>query len=259
MVGFRYLGLACLAAVGATAADAQEVVDDLPVAGEPIQQQLRQLNVTAQAAFPNSEFGVKLVNGERLNAALSIVNNEEFDIALSLVAGQLFSLESDENVRNLSMARYETAIPAGKAQTVSYPMQTEMHPTDLRLLISALVTSADGQVATLPAYSGVVSVVEPETSIFDPQILFLYVFLGSLFAGTLYLFYTVWVVPYLPQKERKRGAANAKAADKAEPASPVADATASGSALKSEWIPAHHIARPEARKVKGSVKRNRSK
>lgn len=75
----------------------------------------------------------------------------------------------------------------------------------------------------------------------------------------VYFFYTVWIAPYFPQK-RKSGKSSEKpsgAAKKAE-ASPVEDAgsptVSSATTYNAEWIPAHHINRPEARKVKGTAR-----
>ncbi|KAI5279194.1 hypothetical protein KEM54_004289 [Ascosphaera aggregata] len=216
--------------------------------------------------FPNSEFGVKLVNGEVLNAGISITNYESEPISINLVAGQLFALETGEPLRNLTLAKYQTEIAAGNKQIIAYPIRTEMHPADLRLTLTAFISKADADagpaghaVYTVPAFNGLVSVVEPETSIFDPQILFLYFFLGSLFCGTLYFFYTVWVAPYLPAKQRKPASAKPRPAEKAESVNTTGSDIAAGrAAYNTEWIPAHHIARPEARKVKGTARKIRS-
>lgn len=89
--------------------------------------------------------------------------------------------------------------------------------------------------------------------------IFLYFFLLACFVGVVYFFYTVWVAPYFPQK-RKGG----KFTEKKTPAkreiveeSP-SPAVASATAYNADWIPAHHINRPEARKVKGSKSKARA-
>lgn len=71
------------------------------------------------------------------------------------------------------------------------------------------------------------------------------------FGGVLYSSYTMWIAPYFPQK-RKGGAEKVKKA-KPEPAEQTADGdSTSGKTFDTEWIPAHHLNRPEARKVKGT-------
>jgi hypothetical protein len=72
-------------------------------------------------------------------------------------------------VRNLTATRYNAEIPAGEKETVSYDFATEMHPQDIRLSIAAILADHEGNFFTVSAYNGTVSVVEPETSIFDPQ------------------------------------------------------------------------------------------
>ncbi|KAI5307211.1 hypothetical protein KEM56_002775 [Ascosphaera pollenicola] len=265
MVNFKFFSLAYLAANAFFVAAQEAPAASAAPADEQAAPEQHNLNITAHAIFPDSEFGVKIVNGKLLNAGISIANYESEPISVNLVAGQLSDLESGEPVRNLTMAKYQTQIPAGEEQIISYPIQMDMHPADLALSLTAFVTTEGNAIFTLPAFNGVVSVVEPETSIFDLQILFLYFFLGSLFVGTIYFFYTVWVVPYLSAKQRKPAAsktktAGVKDAEKTESAASSSSGSdvASGASYNTEWIPAHHIARPEARKVKGSARKTRS-
>lgn len=72
-------------------------------------------------------------------------------------------------VRNLTATRYAIEIPAGQKESISYSFATEMHPQDLRLNLAAILTDSEGKFFTVQAFNGTVSVVEPETSIFDPQ------------------------------------------------------------------------------------------
>ncbi|BDD55218.1 hypothetical protein MPDQ_005786 [Monascus purpureus] len=219
-----------------------------------------QLAVTAQATFPAASeiFGVKLVNGHPTEAVITFTNNEPAPVTVNFVGGSLWSLEEKSSiVRNLTTTRYGVEIPAGEKQSLSYSFATEMHPQDLRLNLVSLIFDGDGAIFSLPAFNGTVSVVEPETSIFDPQILFLYFFLLTCLAGVVYFFYTVWIAPYLPQKRRGgKGDFSKKASEKKDSTSQSVDGTnptaASTTVYNAEWIPAHHINRPEPRKVKGA-------
>ncbi|KAL4980078.1 hypothetical protein BDW66DRAFT_125575 [Aspergillus desertorum] len=214
------------------------------------------LAVAAQAAFPAASeiFGVKLVNGHPTQALVTFTNNEESAVTVNFIGGTLSTLgEESKLVRNLTATRYSVEIPAGEQESLSYSFATEMHPQDLRLSLASVISDVEGRFFTVYAYNGTVSVVEPETSIFDPQIIFLYFFLLSCFGGVVYFFYTVWIAPYFPQKRKsaKQETSRKNVTKKAE-ASVDSPAVSSATTYNAEWIPAHHINRPEARKVKGA-------
>lgn len=60
-------------------------------------------------------------------------------------------------------------IPAGQQKSISYSFVTELLPQDLKLNLGAVVTDAAGTAFTLQAFNETVSIVEPDTSLFDPQ------------------------------------------------------------------------------------------
>lgn len=90
--------------------------------------------------------------------------------------------------------------------------------------------------------------------------LFLYFFLLACATGTVYFFYTVWVAPYFPQKRKsgksgeKRAPGSAKREAPSVEETPTPAAVSSATAYNADWIPSHHLARPETRKVKGTGK-----
>ncbi|KKK23662.1 hypothetical protein P175DRAFT_0497990 [Aspergillus ochraceoroseus IBT 24754] len=257
MARFAFLSLALLsvqALIGSSlAADTADKVDE--------SFEVPKLAVTAHAEFPASEiFGVKLVNGHPTQALVTFVNNEESAVTVNFIGGTLSTLDEEQSqlVRNLTATRYSVEIPAGEKESLSYSFATEMHPQDLRLSLATVISDEEGRFFTVYAYNGTVSVVEPETSIFDPQIIFLYFFLLACFTGVVYFFYTVWIAPYFPQKRKSGKPAEfskkaSSAAKKPEPAV-ESPAVSSATTYNAEWIPAHHIQRPEARKVKGTTR-----
>ena len=91
-------------------------------------------------------------------------------------------IESSVIVRNITSTRYNVQIPAGGENSITYSFATELHPQDLRLNLVAVLSNEAGGVYSLSAYNETVSVVEPETGIFDPQ---LYVRLRN-FHGTMF-------------------------------------------------------------------------
>lgn len=128
--------------------------------------------MSAQASFPDAEiFGVKLVNGHPTRALVSITNGESSPVTVNFIGGTLSTLEEEQStvIRNLTTTRYGVEVPAGQREELSYSFVNEMHPQDLRLALASVVSDAEGNFFTVNAHNGTVSVVEPETSIFDPH------------------------------------------------------------------------------------------
>ena len=77
----------------------------------------------------------------------------------------------------------------------------------------------------------------------------------------MYFSYTVWIAPYFPQKRKSgKGGETSKKSSGAPKTDSAADANAavsSATTYNAEWIPAHHITRPEAKKVKGRSTKTR--
>lgn len=132
------------------------------------------LAVSVSASFPSAElFGIKLVNGKPTQAVISFVNEEPEPVVVKFVGGVLWTTALDSQssrvVRNLTATRYNVEIPAGEKQSLPYNFVTELHPQDLRLEVAAIMTDSVGNDFALQAFNETVSIVEPDTSIFDPQ------------------------------------------------------------------------------------------
>lgn len=128
--------------------------------------------MSAQASFPDAEiFGVKLVNGHPTRALISITNDESSPVTVNFIGGTLSTLDEEQStvIRNLTTTRYGVEVPAGQKEELSYSFVNEMHPQDLRLALASIVSDSEGNFFTVNAHNGTVSVVEPETSIFDPH------------------------------------------------------------------------------------------
>ncbi|KAK5119103.1 hypothetical protein LTR62_000314 [Meristemomyces frigidus] len=224
--------------------------------------------VDVKTTFPESEiFGVKLVNGRATKAALSITNHETTPITVLIVGGSLTTPidtpgapDPPTILRNLTAQKYGLQVPAGSSESLTYAFATEMHPQDLRLSISAVLQNEAGSIYTMMAYNETVSVVEAPLSWFDPQIIFLYLFLLAAFGGLCYFIYTTWITTLFPQKKRggkggeraKRSSGGSKPVDPAEQVSVVgADgpAVTKSSGYDESWIPAAHLNRPAAKRV----------
>ena len=87
--------------------------------------------------------------------------------------------------------------------------------------------------------------------------MFLYFFLLACAVGVGYFFYAIWIVPYFPQSKRKAAAGPKKTPRKADAGVVTSDnespaVTTGAKVYNEDWIPNHHIQRPEARRVKSS-------
>ncbi len=132
------------------------------------------LAVKVSTSFPSSEiFGIKLINGHPTQALLSISNEEPEPITVVFIGGNLWAPEVSGQgptiIRNLTTTRYNVEIPGGEKDSISYSFATELQPQDLKLNLAAVVTDKAGTAYTLQAFNETVSVVEQDTSIFDPQ------------------------------------------------------------------------------------------
>jgi len=130
--------------------------------------------VIVSASFPAAEiFGIKLVNGKPTEAVLSFTNNEPEPVVVAFVGGSLwtpdFDPEGSRIVRNLTTVQYGVQIASGEKETVPFNFVTDMHPQELRLNLVAVVGDQENMFYTFQAFNGTVNIVEPNTSIFDPQ------------------------------------------------------------------------------------------
>jgi hypothetical protein len=122
-------------------------------------------------------FGVKLINGRATRASLDFINKESEPVQLAVIGGALVTLDplpegAHPNagiIRNLTSTRYSVSIPSGGTHNVPYTFTTDMNPQDLRLQIMAIVQGEKGAIYQIQAFNETVSVVDPPTSIFDPQ------------------------------------------------------------------------------------------
>ena len=96
--------------------------------------------------------------------------------------------------------------------------------------------------------------------------IFLYFVLLAAFLGTIYFIYSTWITTLFPQKRRggkggeraKKSSGGSKTVDPTDQVSVIgADGPAMTSGAKAydeSWIPAHHINKPQAQRVKSGTK-----
>ncbi|KAI0112705.1 hypothetical protein F4776DRAFT_640643 [Hypoxylon sp. NC0597] len=269
MVAFRYSVLAALAlrVVSVFAAEGDSpLADD---AGSPPEVELK---ADVVATFPEADdiFGVKLVNGRPTKAVIDVTNNEDEPILVAFIGGQLLNPRDvgpkDDPaaavVRNLTTVRYEATIPAGEKQSLPYSFVLDMQPREVRLQLVAVITNSANQIFQVGVYDQTVNIVEAPTSIFDPQIIFLYIVLTATFAGTCYFVYKTWIEALFPQTKRsvKPGKkTRAPTAEKEPLSGGEGSGTGTDKGYDESWIPSDHLNRPAARRVKSGASKSKSK
>ncbi|EFQ28122.1 signal sequence receptor alpha chain [Colletotrichum graminicola M1.001] len=223
------------------------------------------LKADIETTFPDADiFGVKIVNGHPTKAIIEFTNNEDAPIQVAMVGGTLSTtdelaedaLPTANIIRNLTAARYDLTIEAGDKKAVPYSFALDANPQDVLLQLIAVVSNAKGDVFQVQAYNSTASIVEPPTSIFDPQIIFLYLFLSGAFAGTLYFVYKTWIEALFPQAKKAKSSKKARTVSVTVPladSDATAEATSTGKGYDESWIPDHHINRPVAKRVKSGA------
>ncbi|KJR82868.1 signal sequence receptor alpha chain [Sporothrix schenckii 1099-18] len=199
-------------------------------------------------------------------------------------------------VVNLTTVSFEgskdAVLQPGEKRGYPYNFVLDLQPRELRLDLMAIVTNAKGQLFQVIAHSDTATIVDPPINIFDPQMcvipwrssvvfslslslslfpanvcsIFLYVFLTGVFGATLYFVYKTWIEALFPQAKRSSGGRKArKVAAAAEAASADAlsgnESTGAGTGAEdfdASWIPAHHINRPVAKRVKSGASKKKA-
>lgn len=243
------LPLLALSLLGRVAADLAD--SDLPppqpaaAADEP---EVGDLQAKVRVTFPDNDspLGITIVNGRVARVNIEVANLEPDVITVQAVGGQLRKLDRSTILRNLTAAKVATEIQPSGTVNVPFSFVPNMHAQDVVFELGLVFGLKDGRAAQYTAYNGTISVAEPPTSLLDPQIMFLYLFILGVVSGGGYLAYQTWVVPMLPKPKRVRPT----------PVAPVEAKTTSAEVPKGgfdeSWIPEHHLKRPVAQKVRSS-------
>lgn len=273
MVFPRFLTIAAIAScITCTIVGAEVVLDQSQT---PLV--VSSISVSVATSFSSEFFGVQIFNGLKSVALLDFVNNEEDYMTVKMVKGSLSSIPKDPKVttarthifRNLTAARYDIAIAAGKNQSIPFTFTTDLLPQDFHLSLVATILNHEGKEYQVPAYNGTVSVVDPPTSILDPKVLFLNLFFTTISGFILYWVYKHWIEHLIPLPKRgSKGMDRTKRFTLAPKASVIPDKILSTinnvkSAVPGEtpvyksydesWIPDHHIKKPTPKRSKNGL------
>jgi hypothetical protein len=153
----------------------------------------RDYNIKSHVTFPDNA-PQKLVNGVPTRMHVHVLNNEEGPVIVEFIGASLYDPATQKIVKNFTSAKVAKTLEG--EQSVGRPRDRERgcfcayiqrlmgerqleHPygivTDLKeqdgeLVVGVVMSVGDeGEVITIQAYNGTVSIVEEELGVFDPQ------------------------------------------------------------------------------------------
>jgi len=195
--------------------------------------------ILVTATFPEDNLFGHVVNGEKNKISLTVENKSERNVTLMSIAGSFHHADTNAVIKNVTAMQYSIQLLEGKKLQVPYTFHSEFKPGDIRLNIW-LEHIADGEKYRVTAYDSIVTIVEPEVSIFDFKLVSTYLIVAAFFGGLTYLAY----LSFVPQTKKKTRKSAVSA-----PVGPVT-ATAAGG-YQEEWIPDHHLKKTKSGKNSG--------
>ncbi|PPQ70049.1 hypothetical protein CVT26_013373 [Gymnopilus dilepis] len=202
--------------------------------------------VIATAAFPETNAFNHVVNGEKNALTVTVENKSGQNVTLLSIAGALLHPDTNVIIKNLTSLKYGVPLFENVQMQIPYQFYSQFKPGDHRLSIWLEHKTDDGSVFKVEAYDSIVTVVDPELSIFDFKLLSTYAMVAGILGGLAYLAYNTFV----PQTKKVRG----KKASTASVSAPVGTVTATGSGgYQEEWIPEHHLRKTKSSKKQGAV------
>ncbi|KAA1136366.1 hypothetical protein PGTUg99_028195 [Puccinia graminis f. sp. tritici] len=131
-----------------------------------------------------------------------------------------------------------TLPPKIEPYIIPYMFSAEEREGNIGLRIWVEWSGPKGKKHQSIAYDSTVTIQEPPTRWFDPQLILLYIILASTFGGIGYMVYSSYVVPVKPARSLK---SKRSAEGSLQSSSKVS--TPTGGAYEEEWIPAGHSVR----------------
>lgn len=187
--------------------------------------------IEVTASFPESNPFGHVVNGEKNLINLVIENKSDLNVTLLNIAGAIRHASTEALIKNTTATPYRLRLLSGVKLEVGYSFYSEFKPGDVRLNLW-LDSAVDETVYRVTAFDSVVTIVEPEKSLFDLKLLITYLIVTGLLGGAVYAAY----ITFVPQSKKPRR----KPAVVSDVNTSTATATGAGG-YQEEWIPEHHL------------------
>ncbi|KAF8150760.1 hypothetical protein B0H34DRAFT_730076 [Crassisporium funariophilum] len=197
--------------------------------------------ILAAAAFPETNAFNHVVNGEKNSLTVTVENKSDRNVTLLNIAGALLHPDTNAILKNLTSLKYGVPLLQNVKMQLPYTFYSEFKPGDHRLNIWLEHATEDSSIFKVDVYDSIITIVEPEFSIFDFKLLSTYAIVAALLGGLSHLAYTTFV----PQTKKPP----AKKAANVSVSAPVGTVTATGAGgYQEEWIPEHHLRKSKSTK-----------
>ncbi|RGB26097.1 translocon-associated protein, alpha subunit [Rhizophagus diaphanus] len=202
--------------------------------------------VEISGEFTDNPFN-QIINGQKNTVKLTFDNKGESNYTIETVTGQLFNKDNPSEIyRNLTVYKYSVAAPSMDHVEVNYNFYAEFPPQELGLYIYVYFSDENAKKFRGVGYNDTVTVVDPEVSIFDLQLIFMYLILIGFFGGIGYLIFQSFFGGAKTKKGKKRIV-------KTE------DNTSESDKFDESWLPEQHLKSQTTRSSARIRKKNEAK
>ncbi|KAG9292265.1 hypothetical protein G9A89_009077 [Geosiphon pyriformis] len=191
-----------------------------------------------------------VTNGQKTKVLVTFNNKGHKNYTVRIISGALVNSDnSSDIIRSLPSVSYDHTVPSMDHADLYYSFHSEFRPQDLDLIISVAYADEENNRYKGVAFNSTVRIVEPEQSLFDLQLLFLYFLLACILGGVGFVIYQAFM-----------GGAKARRYQKAR-AQKVADKQAAAAAIEltqydEKWIPENHLKPQPQRSMSRSKKKD---
>ncbi|KAF9532589.1 hypothetical protein CPB83DRAFT_890781 [Crepidotus variabilis] len=188
--------------------------------------------VLAIATFPESNVFNHVTNGQKTNLVITLENKSKHTVTLQAISAALLNPDTNALTKNLTSMKYKAPLLENVKMQIPFSFYSETKPGDHRLNIWVEHSTEAGKFK-VEAYDGIVTIVDPDFSIFDFKLLTSYAMVLLILGGAGYAAY----VSFVPQpKKGKKAVAGTSSVSE-----PVAVTATGAGGYQEEWIPEHHL------------------